>query len=152
MSEWSSRIAAQRCTVQQRRLVRMRFLYQPIIPLRMVAMGFLSRRSESLVLCGRTEAANAITEVFDEKSGRFDAAASRLRKNWRGEVFFAFRRSPNSNRLCGLLTTYGAGWLASSPPPDGLAAASCALIFCRPAVSASIAAPLRKQSAPAACT
>jgi hypothetical protein len=25
----------------------------------MVAMGFLSRRSESLVLCGRTEAANA---------------------------------------------------------------------------------------------
>ena len=36
----------------------MRFLCQPIIPPRMVAMGFLSRRSESLVLCGRTEAAN----------------------------------------------------------------------------------------------
>ena len=141
MSGWSSHITAQKCTVQLRRLVRVRFLYQPIIPPRMVAMGFQSRRSESLVLCGRTEAANAITEVFDEKSGRFDAAASRLRKNWRGEVFFAFRRSPNSNRLYGLLTTCGAGLLASS----------CALIFCRPAVSASIAAPLRKQSAPAAC-
>ena len=34
-------------------------LYQPIIPPHMVAMGFLSCRSESLVLCGRTEAANA---------------------------------------------------------------------------------------------
>ena len=67
----------------------MRFLYQPIIPPRMVAMGFPSRRSESLVLCGRTEAANAITVVFDEKSGRFDADVSRFRKNWRDEVFFA---------------------------------------------------------------
>ena len=60
MSEWSSHIAAQKCTVQLRRLVRMRFLYQPIIPPRMVAMGFLSRRSESLVLCGRTEAATYV--------------------------------------------------------------------------------------------
>ena len=57
MSGWNSHIAAQKCTVQLRRLVRMRFLYQPIIPPRMVAMGFPSRRSESLVLCGRTEAA-----------------------------------------------------------------------------------------------
>jgi hypothetical protein len=64
MSEWSSHIAAQECTVQLRRLVRMRFLCQPIIPLRMVAMGFLSRRSESLVSCGRTEAAYAIPVVF----------------------------------------------------------------------------------------
>ena len=62
----------------------MRFFYQPIIPPRMVAMGFLSCRSESLVLCGRTEAANAITVAFGEKSGPFDAGASRLRKNWRG--------------------------------------------------------------------
>ena len=50
----------------------------------MVAMGFLSRRSESLVLCGRTEAANTITIVFGEKSGRFDAAASRFGKNLEG--------------------------------------------------------------------
>ena len=55
MSEWNSHITAQECTVQLRHLVRMRFLYQPIIPPRMVAMGFLSRRSESLVLCGRIE-------------------------------------------------------------------------------------------------
>ena len=33
--------------------------------------------------------ANAITVVFDEKSGRFDADVSRFRKNWRDEVFFA---------------------------------------------------------------
>ena len=72
----------------------MRFLYQPIIPPRMVAMGFLSRRSESLVLCGRTEAVDAITIVFGEKSGRFDAAVSRFRKNWRGGVLLAFTRSP----------------------------------------------------------
>ena len=77
----------------------MRFLCQPIILPRMVAMGFLSCRSESLVLCGRTEAANAITVAFGEKSGRFDAGASRLRKNWRSGVFFALRRSPNSNQL-----------------------------------------------------
>ena len=37
----------------------MRFLCRPIIPPRMVAMGLLSRRSGSLVLCGRTEAADA---------------------------------------------------------------------------------------------
>ena len=80
----------------------MRFLYQPIIPPRMVAMGFPSRRSESLVLCGRTEAANAITVVFGEKSGRFDAAASRFRKNWRGGVFFAVRRSDAIDRILGL--------------------------------------------------
>src|SRR5438876_5073141 len=98
MSEWSSHITAQECTVQLRRLVRMRFLYQPIIPPRMVAMGFLACRSESLVLCGRTEAANAITVAFGEKSGPFDAGASRLGKNWSGGVFFALRRSPNSNR------------------------------------------------------
>ena len=67
----------------------MRFLYQPIIPPRMVAMGFPSPRSESLVLCGRIRAANAITVVFDEKSGRFDVDVSRFRKNWKGEVFFA---------------------------------------------------------------
>ena len=90
MSGWSSHITAQKCTVQLRHLVRMRFLYQPIIPPRMVAMGFPSRRSESLVLCGRTEAANAITVAFGETSGRFDAGASCLRKKWRGEVFFAF--------------------------------------------------------------
>ena len=86
MSEWSSHTTAQECTVQLRRLVRMRFLYQPIIPPPMVAMGFLSLRSESLVLCGRTEAANVITVTFREKSRRFDAGASRLRKNWRGGV------------------------------------------------------------------
>ena len=78
----------------------MRFLYRPIIPPRTVAMEFLSCRSESLVLCGRTEAANAITVAFGKKSGRFDAGASRLRKNWRGGVFFALRRSPHSSRLC----------------------------------------------------
>ena len=72
----------------------MRFLCQPIILPRMVAMGFLSRRSESLVLCGRTEAVDAITIVFGEKSGRFDAAVSRFRKNWRGGVLLAFTRSP----------------------------------------------------------
>jgi hypothetical protein len=44
---------------------RMRFV-PAIIPPRMVAMGFLSCRSESLVLCGRTEAANAI--AFGENS------------------------------------------------------------------------------------
>ena len=70
----------------------MRFLYQPIIPPRMVAMGFLSRRSESLVLCGRTEAANAITRSFREESGRFDATASRLRKT-EGAVFFGWGQS-----------------------------------------------------------
>ena len=64
MSEWSSHIAAQECTVQLKRLVRMRFLCQPIIRPRMVAMGFLSRRSESLVSCGRTEAAYAIPAAF----------------------------------------------------------------------------------------
>jgi hypothetical protein len=90
----------------------MRFLYQPIIPPRMGAMGFLSYRSESLVLCGRIEAANAITVAFGEKSGRFGAGASRLRQAWRAGVFFALRRSPNSNQLYGLLTTCGAG-----PPP-----------------------------------
>ena len=94
MSEWSSHITAQECTVQLRRLVRMRCLCQPIIRPRMVAMGFPSRRSESLVLCGRTEAANAITVVFGEKSGRFNADVSRFRKNWRGGVLLAFRRSP----------------------------------------------------------
>ena len=40
----------------------MRFLYQPIIPPRMVAMGPPSPRSESRVLSGRTEAAKAIAE------------------------------------------------------------------------------------------
>src|SRR5436309_631571 len=35
-------------------------LCQAIIPPRMVAMGFPSRRPESLVLCGRTEAADAL--------------------------------------------------------------------------------------------
>lgn len=80
MSEWSSRITAQERTVQVKRLVRMRFLYQPIIPPRMVAMGFLSHRSESLVLCGRTDAGNAITVAFGEKSGRFGAGASRAQK------------------------------------------------------------------------
>jgi len=59
MSEWSFHITAQKCTVQLRRLVKMRFLCRPIIPPRMVAMGLLSRRSGSLVLCGRTEAADA---------------------------------------------------------------------------------------------
>jgi hypothetical protein len=63
MSALSSHIAARKCTVQLRPLVRMRFLYQPIIPPRMVATGFLSRRSESLVLCGRTETASAKTCV-----------------------------------------------------------------------------------------
>jgi hypothetical protein len=85
----------------------------------MVAMGFLSYRSESLVLCGRTEAANAITVAFGEKSGGFGAGAPRLRQAWRAVVFFALRRSPNSYRLYGLLTTCGAGLLASS----------CALTF-----------------------
>ena len=84
MSEWSSHITAQKCTVQLRRLVRMPFLCQPIIPPRMVAMGFPLRRCESLVLCGRTESANAITVALGDKSGRFDAAASCLRKKWRG--------------------------------------------------------------------
>ena len=64
----------------------MRFLYQPIIPPRTVAMGFLLRRSESLVLFGRTEAAHAITGVVGERSGRFAAAASLLKKKtWRSE-------------------------------------------------------------------
>ena len=91
------------------------------------------------MLCGRTEAANAITVAFGKKSGRFDAGASHLSKNWRAGVFFALRRSPNSNRLYGFLTTCGAGppprirpvanLLASSPPRDGLAVASCALTF-----------------------
>src|SRR5206468_7851477 len=62
---------------------------------------------------------------------------------------------PNSNRLCSftdwskrsavpvrhceLVPPYGGtNLLASSPPRDGLAAASCALTFCKPAVSASI--------------
>ena len=86
MSGWSSHITAQKCTVQLRRLVRMRFLYQPIIPPRMVAMGFPSRRSESLVLCGRTEATStrAIrTVVFGEKSGRFEAIVFRFKKSGR---------------------------------------------------------------------
>ncbi len=113
MSEWSSHIAAQKCTVQLRRLVRMRFLYQPIIPPRMVATGFLSRRSGSLVSCGRTEPANAITALFGEKSGRFDVRRVLLEEKWRSEVFFASRRSRNSNRLYGLLTTCGAGLFAS---------------------------------------
>ena len=78
MSEWSSYITAQECTVQLRRLVKMRFLCQPIIPPRMVAMGFLSCRSESLVLCGRTEAANVITVAFGEKSGPLLACDPRL--------------------------------------------------------------------------
>src|SRR5437773_12069770 len=46
----------------------------------MVAMGFLSPRSESLVLCDRTDATNAIPVAFGERSGPFDAGASRLRK------------------------------------------------------------------------
>jgi hypothetical protein len=64
----------------------MRFLYQPIILPRTVAMGFLSPRSESLVLCGRTEAASTIIVVFGENPGCFDAAASRLRQNRRSEL------------------------------------------------------------------
>ena len=50
----------------------------------MVAMGFPSRRPESLVLCGRTEAANAITVAFGKKSGPFDADASPLEKKLEG--------------------------------------------------------------------
>src|SRR5439155_24526040 len=46
----------------------------------MVAMGFLSCRSESLGLCGRTDATNAIPVAFGERSGPFDAGTSRLRK------------------------------------------------------------------------
>jgi hypothetical protein len=66
MSEWSSRITAQGCTGQLRRLVRMRFLYPPTILPRMVAMGFLSRRSASFVLFGRIETASAIIVIFGE--------------------------------------------------------------------------------------
>jgi hypothetical protein len=64
----------------------------------MVDMGFPSCRSESLVLCGQTEAANAITVAFGGKSGPFDAGASRLRKNWRAEY---------SSRRGGALTPTG---------------------------------------------
>ena len=135
MSGWSSHIAAQKCTVQRRRLVKMRFLYQPIIPPLTVAMGFLSRRPESPVLCGRTEAANAITVAFGEKIRTFDAAACRSQKNWRGEVFFAFRRSPNSNRLYGLLTTCDAGLLTStSALTFWICAACCSSRAVRPSI------------------
>lgn len=42
--------------------------------------GISIHRSESLVLCGRTDAGNAITVAFGEKSGRFGAGASRAQK------------------------------------------------------------------------
>jgi hypothetical protein len=47
----------------------------------MVAMGFLSCRSESVGLCGRTEAANAITVAFTEKCKPFDAGACSLNRS-----------------------------------------------------------------------
>src|SRR5262245_48890202 len=78
MFEWSFRITAQECMVQPRRPVRMRFLYPPTIPPRMVARGFLSRRSESLVSYGRTKAVHAITVAFGEKSGPLGAASSHV--------------------------------------------------------------------------
>ena len=94
----------------------MRFLYQPIIPPRMVAMGFPSRRSESLVLCGRTEAADAITVVFGEKVRgrvRFEKTVRRVplqtQKWWRWEANVtpflqsnAVRRSDAIDRILGL--------------------------------------------------
>ena len=82
----------------------MRFLYQPIIPPRMVAMGLLSHRSESLVLCGRTEAANAITVVSGEKSGRFDAGAPRLRKKLEGRSILRVEKQPPLQQALRLLT------------------------------------------------
>ena len=88
MSEWNSHIAAQECTVRLRRLVRMRFLYQPIIPPRTGARGFLLRRSESPVLFGRTEVAHAIARVAGERSGRFAAAASLLKKKTGGASLY----------------------------------------------------------------
>ena len=72
----------------------MRFLYQAIIPPRMVAMGFLSHRSESLVLCGRTEAANAITVAFGEKSGPFDAGRVPLEKKLEGRSILRAEAQP----------------------------------------------------------
>ena len=50
------------------------------------------------------------------------------------------------------LATRGADLLASSPPLDGLAAASCALTFCRPALSASICFCWRAIVAAWSCT
>ena len=60
-------------------------LYQPIIPLHMVGRGFLSPQSASLVLCGRTKIANAITVVSGEKSGGSDAVRPAWGKNWRSD-------------------------------------------------------------------
>ena len=67
----------------------------------MVAMEFPSRQSESLVLCGRTEAADAITVVFGENSGRFDAAASRFKKKVEGRSIARVQTQSNSNRVAG---------------------------------------------------
>ena len=100
MSEWSFHIAVQECMVQRRHLVRMRFLYQPIPP-RMVAMGFPSRRSESLVLCGQTEAADAITVVF----GEIPDVSTRpvpLQKKLEGRSILRVRRSDAIDRILGL--------------------------------------------------
>ena len=80
----------------------MRFLYQPIIPPRMVAMEFPSRRSESLVLCGRTEAANAITVVFGEKSGRRRRRRVPLQKKLEWRSILRVRRSVAIDRILGL--------------------------------------------------
>jgi len=54
--------------VQVRRLVRMRFLWQPIFSPHMVPVVFLSRRSESLGLCDQTEAANALAARLAENA------------------------------------------------------------------------------------
>jgi len=109
MSGWSSHITAQKCTVQLRHLVRMRFLYQPIIRPRMVGMGSLSPRLELPVLCGLTKAANAMTVAF--RSARPAVAPYRFGENSdvstrprpapgkpEGGVLFALRRYPNSVR------------------------------------------------------
>ena len=116
----------------------MRFLYQPIIPPRMVAMGFQSRRSESLVLCGRTEAANAITEVFDEKSGRFDAACVPIAKKLRS-ILALDDPDQSALRIVDHLRRRFAGFKL------------CAY-FLQASSKRFDCCPVAEQSAPAACT
>lgn len=62
----------------------------------MVAMGFLSCRSESVGLCGRTDATNAIPVAFGERSGPFDAGRVQLEKNYEHAGDFKSRNETQS--------------------------------------------------------
>ena len=67
----------------------------------MVATGFLSRRSESPGLCGRTETANAITSSIRGECEPFEAGAWSLGRNARPDLkFTAASLIPETNPEC----------------------------------------------------